>query len=103
MSTLRSVILCCTACSFIGQAQAQALSREHIDDWLKNLGASDQFDASKGIDWGVMPGPFYTPELGLGIGTAIVGMYRPDPADTVSQNSTLTLSGLRQFHRRLWY
>lgn len=71
MSTLRSVILCCTACSFIGQAQAQALSREHIDDWLKNLGASDQFDASKGIDWGVMPGPFYTPELGLGIGTAI--------------------------------
>jgi hypothetical protein len=35
LSTLRSVILCCTACSFIGQAQAQALSREHIDDWLK--------------------------------------------------------------------
>lgn len=93
MSTLRSVILCCTACSFIGQAQAQALSQEHIDDWLKNLGASDQFDASKGIDWGVMPGPFYTPELGLGIGTAMVGMYRPDPADTVSQNSALTLSG----------
>ncbi|HDG9807764.1 TPA: BamA/TamA family outer membrane protein [Raoultella planticola] len=91
MSTLRSVILCCTACSFIGQAQA--LSQEHIDDWLKNLGASNQFDASKGIDWGVMPGPFYTPELGLGIGTAMVGMYRPDPGDTVSQNSTLTLSG----------
>jgi hypothetical protein len=40
-----------------------------------------------------MPGPFYTPELGLGIGTAVVGMYRPDPQDTTSQNSTLTLSG----------
>lgn len=40
-----------------------------------------------------MPGPFYTPELGLGIGTAVVGLYRPDPQDTTSQNSTLTLSG----------
>lgn len=68
-------------------------SRGEVDGWLNKLGASDSFDASKGIDWGVMPGPFYTPELGLGIGTAVVGMYRPDPNDTVSQNSTLTLSG----------
>lgn len=67
--------------------------RGQIDGWLAPLGASDQFDASKGIDWGVMPGPFYTPELGIGLGTAIVGMYRPDPGDTVSQNSTLALSG----------
>ncbi|MEQ5056141.1 hypothetical protein ABN154_31080, partial [Klebsiella michiganensis] len=80
-------------CLVIGQAQAQALSREKIDGWLQNLGASDKFDASKGIDWGVMPGRFYTPELGLGLGTAVVGMYRPDPNDTISQNSTLTLSG----------
>lgn len=71
----------------------RALSREKIDGWLQHLGASDKFDASKGIDWGVMPGPFYTPELGLGIGTAVVGLYRPDPQDTTSQNSTLTLSG----------
>ncbi|VCY17265.1 hypothetical protein BANRA_05276 [Klebsiella pneumoniae] len=74
-------------------SQAEALSREKIDGWLQHLGASDKFDASKGIDWGVMPGPFYTPELGLGIGTAVVGLYRPDPQDTTSQNSTLTLSG----------
>ena len=53
-------------------SQAEALSREKIDGWLQHLGASDKFDASKGIDWGVMPGPFYTPELGLGIGTAVV-------------------------------
>ena len=68
-------------------------SAAKIDGWLQHLGASDKFDASKGIDWGVMPGPFYTPELGLGIGTAVVGLYRPDPQDTTSQNSTLTLSG----------
>ncbi|MBJ6045226.1 hypothetical protein JGM55_25265, partial [Salmonella enterica subsp. enterica serovar Typhimurium] len=57
------------------------------------MGDSDTYDAAKGVNWGVMPGPFYTPELGLGIGTAIVGMYRPDPADKVSQVSTLSLSG----------
>lgn len=93
MSRPFNPILLLITCLVIGQAQAQALSREKIDGWLQNLGASDKFDASKGIDWGVMPGPFYTPELGLGLGTAVVGMYRPDPNDTISQNSTLTLSG----------
>ncbi|QEP92741.1 hypothetical protein FZ928_21325 [Klebsiella pneumoniae] len=68
-------------------SRAEALSREKIDGWLQHLGASDKFDASKGIDWGVMPGPFYTPELGLGIGTAlssacIVPTRRIPPART---------------------
>ncbi|TKV11563.1 hypothetical protein FDX19_07205 [Citrobacter sp. wls619] len=80
-------------CLFAGCVQSALPTRNEVDGWLNTLGASDNFNASKGIDWGVMPGPFYTPELGLGIGTAVVGMYRPDPNDTVSQNSTLTLSG----------
>lgn len=80
-------------CLFAGYVQSALPTRNEIDGWLNKLGASDNFNATKGIDWGVMPGPFYTPELGLGIGTAVVGMYRPDPNDTVSQNSTLTLSG----------
>ncbi|BDH47791.1 membrane protein [Salmonella enterica subsp. enterica serovar Choleraesuis] len=67
--------------------------RNQIDNWLDNLGADGQFDARKGIDWGVMPGPFYTPELGPGIGAAIAGVYRPDESDKVSQNSTITISG----------
>ncbi len=46
-----------------------------------------------------MPGPFYTPELGLGIGTAIVGMYRPDPADKVSGIHAVA-ERLFQLHRR---
>ncbi len=77
----------------LGRRRRRRSAAKKIDGWLQNLGASDKFDASKGIDWGVMPGPFYTPELGLGLGTAVVGMYRPDPSDTISQNSTLTLSG----------
>ncbi|CAI0970496.1 Outer membrane protein/protective antigen OMA87 [Serratia rubidaea] len=68
-------------------------SRQQIDDLLRPLGADNQFDHRKAIDWGVLPGPFYTPELGLGIGTAVVGMYRPDSSDSVSQNSTLALKG----------
>ncbi|WP_232012474.1 BamA/TamA family outer membrane protein [Cedecea lapagei] len=75
-------------------ALAQILpDRKQVDAWLKPLGANDNFTAAKGIDWGVIPGPFYTPELGVGVGTAVVGMYRPDPTDSVSQNSTLSLSG----------
>ena len=73
------------------------LSREKIDGWLQHLGASDKFDASKGIDWGVMPGPFYTPELGLGIGTAVVGMYRPYHQPELDPDA----ERLRQLHRRL--
>ena len=78
-----------------GFARADSIlpSRSDIDTWLGKLGANNSFDPAKGIDWGIMPGPFYTPELGLGIGTAVVGMYRPDPTDHVSQNSTLSLSG----------
>lgn len=67
--------------------------RPAIDHWLAKLGADNQFDAAKGIDWGVMPGPFYTPELGFGIGSVVVGMYRPKNAGKLSQNSTLSLSG----------
>ena len=83
----------CLLCLLAAKTQAALPSRGEVDGWLQKLGASDSFDAKKGIDWGVMPGPFYTPELGLGIGTAVVGMYRPDPNDAVSQNSTVTLSG----------
>lgn len=89
---IRKVPLC-LLCLLASEAQAALPSRAEVDGWLQKLGASDSFDAKKGIDWGIMPGPFYTPELGLGIGTAVVGMYRPDPNDTVSQNSTVTLSG----------
>ncbi|MDR0218211.1 MAG: outer membrane protein assembly factor [Enterobacteriaceae bacterium] len=67
--------------------------RQKIDGWLKELGGSDEFDAHKKIDWGVLPGPFYTPEMGAGVGVAVIGLYRPDKHDHISQNSSLGLSG----------
>ena len=54
-------------------SQAEALSREKIDGWLQHLGASDKFDASKGIDWGVMPGPWGKVGRVLGAGKGELG------------------------------
>lgn len=64
-----------------------------MDRFLDKLGASQQVDLSHGIDWGVLPGPFYNPEMGLGIGMAAVGLYKPDHAAPDTQLSTLTLRG----------
>ncbi|WP_039057338.1 BamA/TamA family outer membrane protein [Enterobacter sp. Bisph1] len=74
-------------------AQSLLPGQEQIDKWLEPVSASNPCDASKGIEWGVIAGPFYNPEQGLGLGTAIVGIYRPDLNDSVSQNSTLSLNG----------
>lgn len=70
-----------------------ALDRQTIDDFLGKLGADNQYDPSKGIDWSVLPGPFYTPELKLGLGTAVAGIYRMDPEDKTTQNSSLSFTG----------
>ncbi|QKJ50930.1 BamA/TamA family outer membrane protein [Providencia rettgeri] len=67
--------------------------RQQIDGWLNNLGGENSFDDSKPIDWGVLPGTFYTPEMGIGIGTALVGLYRIDKEDKQTQPSSIGLSG----------
>ncbi|MFK3660239.1 BamA/TamA family outer membrane protein [Scandinavium sp. NPDC088450] len=74
-------------------ATLAALDEKTIDDFLGKLGADNQYDPSKGIDWSVLPGPFYTPELRLGLGTAVAGIYRVDPKDKVTQNSSLSFTG----------
>lgn len=74
-------------------ASTEAFTREEIDGFLGNLGADNQYDASKGINWSVLPGPFYTPELKLGLGTAVAGVYRVDPNDRSTQNSSISLTG----------
>jgi outer membrane protein assembly factor BamA len=88
-----AAVFCCLTVHQSAHADSLLPSRERMDTWLNQLGADGKFDASKGIDWGVMPGPFYTPELGLGVGAAVVGMYRPDASGPDTQNSTLSLSG----------
>lgn len=64
-------------------------SHEQLDSWLARAGDS----TGSGTRWNILPGPFYTPELGPGIGGAVAGQYRPTSDDTVSQNSTLSFSG----------
>ncbi|TGD85739.1 hypothetical protein C9F07_12495, partial [Salmonella enterica subsp. enterica serovar Poona] len=82
-------LLLCVVGVLSGVAQAALPSRSQVDGWLQQMGDSDTYDAAKGVNWGVMPGPFYTPELGLGIGTASVGMFRPEAGEEGSQGSTL--------------
>lgn len=67
--------------------------RQTIDRFLNTLGSDRQANVSKGVDWGVVPGPFYTPELGVGVGVAAVGLYRPDKLQKNTPLSTLSLSG----------
>ncbi|WP_272582763.1 BamA/TamA family outer membrane protein [Providencia sp. PROV261] len=74
--------------------QAELLpDRQKIDGWLNDLGGTNHFDESKTIDWGLLLGPFYTPEMGIGIGTALVGLYRIDKNDKETQPSSIGLSG----------
>ncbi len=78
----------------VSSAHADILpDRQKIDGWLNALGGNNQVDECKKMDWGVLPGPFYTPEMGVGIGAAVVGLYRPDRTDHISQTSSLGLSG----------
>jgi len=72
---------------------AMVLDQKSVDALLAKLGADNQYDPQKGIDWSVLPGPFYTPELKLGLGMAVAGIYRVDPNDTTTQNSSLSFTG----------
>ncbi|CAI2786527.1 MAG TPA: hypothetical protein DHV72_13125 [Serratia grimesii] len=76
------------------QANAESVSRESIDTFLGKLGADNQYDPARGINWSILPGPFYTPELKLGLGIAVAGIYRVDPTDKKTQNSSISLTGL---------
>ena len=67
--------------------------RERIDGWLAALGGSDTLDESRRVDWGLLPGPFYTPETSFGLGMALAGLYRTDRSSTQTPLSSLTLTG----------
>ena len=75
------------------QSEAIPLDQKSVDDLLAKLGADNQYDPAKGVNWSVLPGPFYTPELKLGLGMAVAGIYRVDPADSKTQNSSLSFTG----------
>ncbi len=60
-----------------------------LDSLLEELGASEQLELDKGIDWGVLPGPFVNPLQGFGIGVAAIGLYSPKGREESTQISTL--------------
>ncbi len=84
---------CATAISAEVNQADDSEKQGWIDRLLNKLGASKEVDVSKGIDWGVLPGPFYNPEMGFGIGAAAIGLYKPKSAEAETQLSTLSIRG----------
>ena len=86
----------------IGSLQSQTLSASEVSDeveeqgWFENvldkLGADGGFDESKAMDFSVLPGPFYNPDLKFGIGFSAAGLYKVDDSDE-AKISTLTING----------
>ncbi|WP_427982569.1 BamA/TamA family outer membrane protein [Agarivorans sp.] len=64
-----------------------------LDTLLDKLGADGGYDNSKSIDFSILPGPFYNPEMSLGLGISAIGLYQVDPQDTLSPISSLMLNG----------
>lgn len=75
-----------------GREQGESL-RDRVDGFLETLGSGEGYDPEKLIDFGILPGPFYTPEMELGIGIAAIGLYKTDRHDEHERISTLSISG----------
>ncbi|MCG9730384.1 outer membrane protein assembly factor [Shewanella sp. Isolate13] len=76
------------------EEQDDKTSQGWLEDFLQTLGADGEFDPDKLIDFSYLPGPFYNPEMDLGVGISAVGLYQYDPDDEVSQLSSLVINGL---------
>ena len=63
-----------------------------VEGVLDKLGADGGFDDSKTIDFSVLPGPFYNPDLQFGIGVSAAGLYRIGDSDE-DKISSLTING----------
>lgn len=63
------------------------------NDVLDWLGADGEFDPDKGIDWGLVPGPIYSPEKEFGIGLSAVGLYIADDTMRTAAPSSITVKG----------
>ncbi|QIZ76964.1 BamA/TamA family outer membrane protein [Ferrimonas lipolytica] len=62
-------------------------------DTLNWLGADGEFDPSKGVDWGLVPGPIYSPEKQFGIGISAVGLFVADETMMDYAPSSITVKG----------
>ncbi|BDM65300.1 hypothetical protein NFHSH190041_27520 [Shewanella sp. NFH-SH190041] len=62
-----------------------------LDKLLETFGASDSLSQEKGIDWGVLPGPFVNPKQGFGLGVAAIGLYSPAGRQADTQISSVSI------------
>lgn len=80
------------AAALCTSAMASAVSRQQVDHFLDGLSSDNSHVTPGSLDWGILPGPFYTPELGAGIGVAAAGFYRTS-SDPAIRTSNVTATG----------
>lgn len=85
------VLLVC--CSPVYASGESADEPGWLDALMEKLGSGDEYNPDKIIDFGILPGPFYTPETELGIGIAAIGLYKTNRKDDQERISTLSISG----------
>ena len=100
---LKCVLFACVAFPSVGSELKAANQRDAKSTWfegfLAELGASDEYNFDDGIDWGILPGPFSNPELGVGVGVAAIGLYKAtdkvvtDPLSTLSVTAFISSTG----------
>ena len=92
---LCSILVLSGGFTFSLQAQDSTEERElgWVEGLLQDLGADGEYNSDKLIDFSVLPGPFYNPEMSLGIGVSAIGLYQVDDNDDVSQLSSLIING----------
>lgn len=79
--------------SMVHADQDTAPNTGWLDKLMDKLGSGDDYDPDKIIDFGILPGPFYTPETELGIGLAAIGLYKINRKDEKERISTLSING----------
>ncbi|WP_394205740.1 BamA/TamA family outer membrane protein [Shewanella waksmanii] len=93
MKGLIAALLFILGCGFSLVSQADD-DQGWLEDFLQKLGADGEFDPDKLIDFSVLPGPFYNPEMDLGVGVSAVGLYQVNAEDEDLQLSSLVINGL---------
>ena len=98
-SLLGTVSLLFTCSSLYAEEGAVQLSDSwysKVSRWVEKelewLGADGEFNPEDGINWAAIPGPFATPDSGVGLGVSAVGLFLVDQSDEISQPSSITLT-----------
>lgn len=92
LTSLLLMIIATLGSAYAGESREEDAG-SWVDELLDNLGADGEYNQDKLIDFSVLPGPFYNPEMSFGVGVSAIGLYQVDKNDQESQLSALIING----------